>query len=194
MPTAAHGRRHSRVDPRWTIVLGLVLTLVVAGGAEASQSWEGHGRIISVDAGRSAVTIEHSGIPGLLAASRSELPVQSGGMLEGLGPGDRVRFTLGAIDDSHGLLTVVSLVPESAVSAGGLDRRLVGVLIALAILTIATAMILAVLLRRELRTLQRQVIALDHEAGLLRNLVADTQDESRQIARALEDAAAVLRI
>jgi hypothetical protein len=61
-------------------------------------------------------------------------------------------------------------------------------------LTLAAAVAVGVVLGRDLRALRRQVVALDHEAGMLRGLVTDTQDGVRQIARALDDAATTLRL
>ena len=138
------------------------------------------------------MTIEHGGIPGLLPAARSEFPVQ--GVVQGVRAGDRVRFTLGAVDESHGLLTVLSLTPESAAGAGWLDRLLVGAAAALALLALAATAAVGVLLWRELRSLQRRTVALDHEVGMLRGLVSDTQDGVHQIARALDEAATALRV
>ena len=174
------------------MALCLALGLWVAGPAGAGPSFDGQGRLIAIDPGRSTVTIEHGGIPGLLPAARSEFPVQ--GVVQGVRPGDRVRFTLGAVDESHGLLTVLSLTPESAAGAGWLDRLLVGAAAALALLALAATAAVGVLLWRELRSLQRRTVALDHEVGMLRGLVSDTQDGVHQIARALDEAATALRV
>ncbi len=187
-------RRRWRVGPALRIALGLALCLWAAGPAGAGPSFDGQGRIIAVDPGRSTVTIEHGGIPGLLPAAQSEFPVQSAGVVQGVRPGDRVRFTLGAVDEAHGLLTVLSLTPESAAGTGWLDRLLVSAAAALALLTLAAMAMVGVLLWRELRSLQRRVVALDHEVGMLRSLGTDTQDGVRQIARALDEAATALRV
>jgi hypothetical protein len=126
-------RRRWRVGPALRIALGLALGLWATGPAGAGPTFDGQGRIIAVDPGRSTVTIEHGGIPGLLPAAQSEFPVQ--GVVQGVRPGDRVRFTLGAMDESHGLLTVLSLTPESAAGAGWLDRLLVSAAAPLALPT-----------------------------------------------------------
>ena len=97
------------------IMLGLVLCICAAGGGGRRQlrrirpSHRGR-------SGRNTVTIEHGAIPGLLPAAQSEFPLQGGA--PGVHPGDRVRFTLGAMDDSHGLLTIVSLAPEQGFGSG----------------------------------------------------------------------------
>ena len=185
-------RRRRRVGPGLRIALGLALGLGVAAPAGAGPTFDGQGRIIAIDPGRSTVTIEHGGIPGLLPAAQSEFPVQ--GVVQGVRPGDRVRFTLGAMDESHGLLTVLTLMPESAAGAGWLDRLLVSAAAALALLALAATATVGVALWRELRSLQRRTIALDHDVGMLRGLVTDTQDGVGQIARALDDAATALRV
>ena len=139
------------------------------------------------------MTIEHGGIPGLLPATQSEFPVQ--GVVPAVRPGDRVRFTLGALDDSHGLLTVVSLGPERAAGAGWLDRVLVSAAAALALVALAAAAAIGVLLWRELRASSsagwsRSIT----RSGCSAALSTDTQDGVRQIARALEEAATALRV
>jgi Cu/Ag efflux protein CusF len=176
-----------------TIALVLGLGLAVTGPAWAVVTFEAHGRVTAVDPARAAVTLEHAGIPGLLPAARSEFPVASGAVLKGVQAGDRVRFTLAAADESHGLLTVATLAPD-AVPGGNLDRLVAIVAIVLALLAIAAAVGGVVVLWRTLAVLHRRVIALDHEAGMLRGLVTDTQDGVRQIARALEETATTLRV
>ena len=187
-------RRRWRVGPALRIALGLALGLWVAGPAGAGPSFDGQGRIIAVDPARSTVTIEHGGIPGLLPAAQSEFPAQNASVVQGVRPGDRVRFTLGATDESHGLLTVLNLTPESAAGTGWLDRLLASAAAALALLTLAAVAAVGVLLWRKLHSLQRRVVALDHEVGMLQGLGADTQDGVRQIARALDEAATALRV
>ena len=179
---------------RWHIAVLLGLGLAVTGPAEAVITFEAHGRVTAVDPTRNAVTLEHGGIPGLLPAARSEFPVASGAVLRGVRAGDRVRFTLAATDESHGLLTVATLAPVAAASGWGLDRILVIVAIVLALLALAATGGGGVVLWRTLRVLHRRVIALDHEAGMLRGLVTDTQDGVSQIARALEETATTLRV
>lgn len=190
-------RRHARGGASRGIALGLALGLCATAPAVAGPSFDGQGRVIAIDAGRSTVMIEHGGIPGLLAATRSEFPVQSAAMTQGVRLGDRVRFTLSAADESHGLLTVVALTPEPsspASSAGWPDHLLGSIAVALGILTLAGAVGVGIVLWRELQVLHRRVVALDHEAGMLRGLVGETQDGVRQIAGALEEAASTLRL
>src|SRR5262249_10548450 len=96
------GRRRSGTSLTWAIGLVVALGLCFGTLAVAGPSFDGQGRIDAVDPGRGTVTIEHGGIAGLLPATRSEFPVQSTGLIHGVRAGDRVRFTLGAADDSHG--------------------------------------------------------------------------------------------
>lgn len=186
--------RHARSGSAWRIALGLALSLCAEGPAVAGPSFDGQGRLTAVDPGRGIVTIEHGGIPGLLPATRSEFPVQSAGLLQSARPGDRVRFTLGTGDESHGLLTLVTLIPEAPPPAGWADRLLVSIAVALGLLTLAAAVGVGIVLWREFQRLHRRMVALDHEAGMLRGLVTETQDGVRQIARALEEATTTLRV
>jgi Cu/Ag efflux protein CusF len=187
--------RRSLVGPVSRGALGLVLCLWASWSAgAASQTFEGQGRVTTVDPMRSTVTIAHGAIPGLLPATQSEFPVQGSNGTQNLRPGDRIRFTLGAADESHGLLTIVSLTPEPAAVTEWPDRLLLGAAAALALLSLAAVAIVGVLLGRQIHGLQRRVIALDRETGTLRGLVTDTQDGVRQIALSLEEAATTFRV
>ena len=175
--------------------IGVLLALSVwgAGPVGAGPSFDGQGRILAIDPGRGTVTIDHSGIAGLLSPTQSEFPVQNAGLIQNVQPGDRVRFTLGTADDSHGLLTVTSLTAEGT-RAGWLDRVALSVVTALVLLTLAAVTTVGILLWQQLQSLRRRVVTLDHEAGMLRGLVTDTQDGVRQIAHALEESATALRV
>jgi Cu/Ag efflux protein CusF len=188
------GGRRSGLSLYRGVVLLLAMSLWAVASAGAAPSFDGQGRIMAVDPGRGLVTIEHGGIAGLLPATQSEFPVQSAGVIQGVRAGDRVRFTLGAADDSHGLLTITSLTVESPGRAGWLDLAVMSVGLVLTLLTLAAVATVGFLLWRQLQSLQRRVVALDHEAGMLRGLVTDTQDGVRQLARALEEAATALRV
>jgi hypothetical protein len=176
----------------WTCILVVGLGVRVVGAAEAA-TFEGQGRVAAVHPLGNAVTLEHGAIPGLLPPARSEFPVAREGLLEGVRPGDRVRFTLTAPDESHGLLSVASLAPEAA-DVTWPDRLLTGIAAILALLALATSAVVGLLLWRSLQSLHRRVVALDRETGMLRGGVADTQDGVHQIARALEEAAATFRV
>lgn len=188
------GRHHAGTSLAWSVALALALSLWVAGPAGAGPSFDGQGRITAVDPGRGTVTVDHGGIAGLLPATQSEFPVQSAGLVDGVRPGDRVRFTLSAGDESHGLLTITSLTAESPARTGWFDRVVMSIVAVLALLTLAAVAAVGLLLWRQLQSLHRRVVALDHEAGMLRGLVTDTQDGVRQIARALDEAATALRV
>lgn len=187
----APASRQGRFD--WISVLVLVLGLGLGGPVSAATTFAADGRVVAVDLVRSAVTLEHGEIPGLLPAARSEFPVASSGLLAGVRAGERVRFTLTAADESHGLLTVASLAPEASGGAAG-DRFVAIVAAILALLALLTSVAIALLVWRSLQRLHRRVVALDHETGMLRGGVTETQDGVRQIARALEEAATTFRV
>jgi Cu/Ag efflux protein CusF len=175
------------------VTLGLALCLWATWAAGAGQTFQGQGQVTAVDTARNTVTIAHDAISGLLPASESEFPVQRSGAISDVRPGDRIRFTLGAAEDSHGLLTIVSLAPERAAGAGWSDGLLLAATL-LAFLSLVAVATVGILLRREVRNLQARVIALDHDTGRLRGLVTDTHDGVGQIARALEEAATTFRV
>jgi len=188
------GRRRSGTSLVWSLGLLATLSLWLTAAAGAGPSFEGQGRIIAVDPGRGTVTIEHGGIAGLLPPSRSEFPVQGRGMIEDVRAGDRIRFTLSATDDSHGLLAITSLTAESKSSTGWRDGLTLSLVAVLGLLMLAVITAAGYLLWRQLRSLERRMVALDNEAGMLRGLVTDTQDGVREIARALEETATALRV
>ena len=144
-----------------------------------------------MDAGRHTVTIEHGGIAGLLPATQSEFPVQgwSRPCAPGTGSASRSAPWTSPTASSPSL----SLIPESATGAGWRGVVLVSAA-ALALVAFAAAAAIGVLLWRELGRFRRRMVALDHEVGMLRGLVTDTQDGVRQIARALDEAATALRV
>jgi Cu/Ag efflux protein CusF len=178
----------------WPMALALMLLLGAGGPAPASSGFEGQGRVTGVDTGRNTVTLDHGGVPGLFPAARSEFPVAEVSLLRSVRPGDSVRFTLAAPDETHGLLTIASLAPEAPVGGGWLDRLLPIVAGTLALLALGAVVAAGVLLWRQLEILHRRVVALDHEVGMLRGLLGETQDGVRQMARALEETATTLRV
>jgi hypothetical protein len=186
-------RRRSRLAsaPLW-IALGLALCCRVTGAAGGGPTFEGRGRVTAIDSGRNTVSITHGTIPDLLPARESEFSVEPAAGLRDIHPGDRIRFTLGTADESHGLLTVLSVTREGASMEWSQGLLLAAVI--LACVSLAAVAAAGVLLWRQLRTLQNRVIALDHETGLLRGLVSDTQDGVGQIARSLEEAATTFRV
>jgi Cu/Ag efflux protein CusF len=188
------GRYPSGRRRAWGIAVGLAMSLAMVGLAGAGPSFDGWGRITAVDPGRGTVTIDHGGIAGLLPATESEFPVQTADVIQGVRQGDRVRFTLGVADESHGLLAVTSLTAEGIPSAGWFDRVAWSVTAVLALGTLAAVATVGGLLWRQLQSLHRRVVALDHEAGMLRGLVTDARDGVRQIAHALDEATTALRV
>ena len=187
-------RGERRVAPAWPVVLAFVLAIGASPAAPAAPGFESRGRVTGVDPGRKTVTLEHAGIPGLLPAALSEFPVAEVSLIRSVRTGDRVRFTLAAPDETHGLLTIASLAPEASASGGWLERLVPLVIAALALLALGAVIAVGVVLWRTTQSLHRRVIELNHEMGKLQGLVSDTQDGVRQMARALEDTAATLRV
>jgi Cu/Ag efflux protein CusF len=188
------GPRGGRARLARQVALVLALTLGPGTAAPAGSGLEGQGRVSGVDPARNTVTLEHGGIPGLFPAARSEFPVADVSLVRSVRPGDRVRFTLAAPEETHGLLTIASFAPEHAAGAGWPAWLVPVGTAALLLLTLGGIVAVGVLLWRTSQSLQRRVIELDHELGALQGLVTDTQDGVHQMARALEDTAATLRV
>jgi Cu/Ag efflux protein CusF len=178
----------------WSAALALVLTVSASLAAPAGPGFESRGRVTGVDAGRNTVTLEHAGIPGLLPAAQSEFPVAEVSLIRQIRTGDRVRFTLAAPHESHGLLTIASVTPDPAAGDGWLDRLVPLVTAALLLVALGAIVGVGVMLWRTTQSLHRRVMELDRELGAIQGLVTDTLDGVRQMARALEDTVTTLRV
>ena len=64
--------------------------------AAAGQLYEGSGKVIATDQRKGQIVVDHSEIPGFMAAMIMGYPVASAGLLKGVEPGDRIRFTIDA--------------------------------------------------------------------------------------------------
>lgn len=60
----------------------------------ADRVWTVDGVVRVVLAGQGVVVLAHESIPGLMQGMTMGFPVQDSGILDGLAPGDPVRFTL----------------------------------------------------------------------------------------------------
>jgi Cu/Ag efflux protein CusF len=178
-------RRSPRVAGQ-AALLGLGL---LGAALSLALSYDGRGRVVTVDPARATLTVDHEPIPGLLGATRSRFPVAAPALLESVRAGDPVRFVLTASEGSHGLLTVTSLAAEPA---GGPAWPWLVLALVLALLLGAVVVGVGVVLWRQILALQRRVLALDHEAGIQRRLIGETQDGVRQFAHALDQIATTL--
>jgi len=68
----------------------------VSGPAAAVQTttYHGIGVVKSIDMKRPSVEVEHEDIPGLMPAMKMEFYVKDSSLLDGIGPGDKIRFTV----------------------------------------------------------------------------------------------------
>jgi protein SCO1/2 len=60
----------------------------------AGREYDIRGRVVEVDAGKSAVTLDHDDIPGLMKAMKMQFSVKDATMLEGIKTGDEVQGRL----------------------------------------------------------------------------------------------------
>lgn len=83
--------------------------------AQAAKTHEGQGTVISIDAAKGQVVIDHGPIEGMMDAMVMGFPVADPKLLEGVAEGDGVRFMLRASDS-----TIVEMVVDpSAKAASG---------------------------------------------------------------------------
>jgi Cu/Ag efflux protein CusF len=175
-------------------LVAAVAALWSVAATAAGPAWNGQGRVVAVDAAQGTVVLDHGGIPGLLPAAQAQFPVERPELLRGVLPGDRVRFTLVAGDDTHGLLRLASLAAEQEGGGSSWFAFLLGVALALALGALGALLALALALRRSLGVLHRRLAALDQEAGMLRRLGGETQDAVRQIGHALDEIGATVLV
>ena len=98
--------RSLRILPVWT-------PLALLGCA---STHEGRGLVLHVDKGKAMVTVSHEEIPGFMDAMAMPFAVRDPKSLDGLQPGDRIRFRMGV---SHGetrldRMRLISAAPADA--------------------------------------------------------------------------------
>jgi Cu(I)/Ag(I) efflux system protein CusF len=76
------------------------------GAAVATTSYQGEGRVISVNAKRPSIEIDHEEIKGLMPAMTMEFYVKDKSLLEGLKTSDHIEFT---IDNGVGGLVITKI-------------------------------------------------------------------------------------
>ena len=86
-----------------------VAALRQAAAPRAADSWTTDGIVRLVQAGPGVVWLTHGDIPGLMPGMTMPFEAASPRLLDGLAPGDRVRFTL---KQSAGQLRVVAIEKE----------------------------------------------------------------------------------
>lgn len=184
---------HHRGRGAGKVVVTGVVALWTLVAAAAGTDWSGRGHVVAVDESRGMLVLDHGAIPGLLPrTARTRFGVERPDLLRGVRAGDRVRFTLVAADDAHGLLRLASLEPDAPSAGTPWPGLLVGIALVVALGTLGGSLALTVVLWRSLRGLHRRVAALDHELGMLRRLGGETQDTVRQLVHALDEIGATV--
>jgi hypothetical protein len=147
--------------------------------------------VVRIDSKAATVTLEHPGVPDLMPAGVTELPLQPSAGLEAIQVGDVVRFVLAADPESHGLLTVTWLELKRPSD----DRRSrlalwlpdpVWLLATVSAVLLAAIGGIAYTGWRSLRALRRTLLTIVSSQDELRHSV-------RLLVKTLEDIAGVLR-
>jgi Cu/Ag efflux protein CusF len=90
--------------------LALVLALAACGGGGPAKG-EGEGIVRAVDVAAGNLTLDHGTIPGMMDAMRMDFHVADPTWLEGLEPGDTVRFEVVEEAGGHYTLTRLERLP-----------------------------------------------------------------------------------
>jgi Cu(I)/Ag(I) efflux system membrane fusion protein len=88
-----------------------LLTQAMVSAANQVEHFEAEGTIVSVAPDKHLLTIKHGDIKGLMSPMTMAFAVASPALVQGLVPGDRVRFTLE--QSPHGL-SIVTLTKEAS--------------------------------------------------------------------------------
>jgi protein SCO1/2 len=81
----------------WLLVLIVPVTLVgCQSGSDSSKPkiYDVKGKVVSVDADKKAVTLDHEDIPGYMKAMQMKFPVEKPALVEGIKTGDQVQGKL----------------------------------------------------------------------------------------------------
>ncbi|HTC23820.1 MAG TPA: multicopper oxidase domain-containing protein, partial [Gemmatimonadales bacterium] len=106
LPFHCHVATHEEMGMHGEIVVGL-------GGPPtlepevANHLHEGLGVVISIDARKSRLVVDHEEIPGFMAAMTMNYLVNPASLLQGLIPGDKIRFTID--EDQRAIVRVAPL-------------------------------------------------------------------------------------
>jgi hypothetical protein len=133
------------------MVLGAFGPFLLA--VQAGADWTTEGRVVALDGRRSTVTLDHEPAGDVLPAARTEFPVARPELLLGVGLEDRVRVTLTAESDSHGVLAITRLERSAGPTRGGAADGSMTAMIAIG----AAALLGALALWLETRRLRRSL-------------------------------------
>lgn len=90
--------------------------------SEKTKYFCGRGVLISIDEDKSGVTIKHQEIEGYMAAMTMHFKIEGDNVLEGVKPGDQVRFVLKDTPARTRLVSIDKIVPRKSRS-GHTHRR-----------------------------------------------------------------------
>lgn len=177
--------------------LGLAMLVVGVFGpfllaSQASADWTTEGRVVAVDGLRSAVTLDHEPAGDVLPAARTEFPVARPELLQGIGLADRVRVTLTAESDSHGVLMITRLERSTGPIRSGAADGSMTAMVAIGVAALLGVLALWLETRRLRRSLAEASQALHdvtrRQAAAQRELNADIEAATQalgELARAL---------
>jgi Cu/Ag efflux protein CusF len=87
-----------------------LFTQAMVSAANQIEHFDAEGTIVSVDPAKHLLTIKHGDIKGLMSPMTMAFPVESPALMQGIVPGDRVRFRL---ERSQQGLLIVALTTEA---------------------------------------------------------------------------------
>lgn len=91
---AREGRSPLTTMRRRIVVAASLLLVILAPACSQDVQYAGVGDVVSIDEPRLHVIIRHEDIPGLMGAMTMRFAVASQPVLDGIAPGDAVRFVV----------------------------------------------------------------------------------------------------
>src|SRR5688572_19470600 len=101
----------------WTIALTVVTGVACSRAPEARQ-YEVRGQILSVDANRRQVLVDHEDIPGFMPAMTMTYQVRDPELLQDKKPGDLFTATL-VVEEVSGYLSTLTVTGNAAIKNAG---------------------------------------------------------------------------
>lgn len=88
-------------------VVALLVTLVAAASCSSAKTYEMRGQVLGVNRDKMEILVKHEDIPGLMPAMTMPWKVQSGNLLDNIGPGDLITSEI-VVEGNQGVVTKIT--------------------------------------------------------------------------------------
>ena len=110
--TRARKGGNAMKQPKFGAALFTCAALLAASACGGrTETGQGEGIVRAVDPVANRVTLDHGDIPGMMKAMKMDFPVADASLLDGLAPGDEVRFSVREADGRYTVIAIEELKP-----------------------------------------------------------------------------------